>query len=158
MISLLLTVIVNVLLAAVPVNTGALFFLRVMQAFASSSVMALGAGTVSDIRPPQVRGKAIAYFMLGPNMGPILAPIIAGLILMRGSYWRWLFGFTSILSGIGLIAVIVFLPETLRCIVGNGDPKWIDTEDEVVGENLGITTGNMKPVSYTHLDVYKRQI
>lgn len=144
MISLLLTVIVNVLLAAVPVNTGALFFLRVMQAFASSSVMALGAGTVSDIRPPQVRGKAIAYFMLGPNMGPILAPIIAGLILMRGSYWRWLFGFTSILSGIGLIAVIVFLPETLRCIVGNGDPKWIDTEDEVVGENLGITTGNMK--------------
>ncbi|SCU87960.1 LAFA_0E09868g1_1 [Lachancea sp. 'fantastica'] len=126
MISLALTVIINVLLAAVPVNTGALFFLRIMQAFSSSSVMALGAGTVSDICAPKERGKGIAYFMLGPNMGPIVAPIIAGLILMHGSYWRWLFGFTSIMSGVGLLMVIVFLPETLRCIVGNGDTRWID--------------------------------
>ncbi|CUS23954.1 LAQU0S12e03774g1_1 [Lachancea quebecensis] len=133
MISLLMTVVVNILLASVPVNVGALFALRVIQAFASSSVMALGAGTVSDIRPPRVRGKAIAYFMLGPNMGPILAPIIAGLILMHGSYWRWLFGFTCILSGIGLIIVVALLPETLRCIVGNGDSKWRgrETKDKI---------------------------
>ncbi|KAM3162953.1 MFS domain-containing protein [Lachancea thermotolerans] len=136
MISLLMTVVVNVLLASVPVNVGALFTLRVVQAFASSSVMALGAGTVSDIRPPKVRGKAIAYFMLGPNMGPILAPIIAGLILMHGSYWRWLFGFTCILSGFGLLMVVVLLPETLRCIVGNGDIKWRDCEEK---DNIGPT-------------------
>ncbi|SCV03028.1 LAME_0H07140g1_1 [Lachancea meyersii CBS 8951] len=157
MISLLLTVTVNVLLAAVPANTGALFFLRIMQAFASSSVMALGAGTVSDIRSPKERGKGIAYFMLGPNMGPILAPIISGLILMHGSYWRWLFGFTSIMSGVGLLMVMVFLPETLRCIVGNGDPKWIDPElksgkyerKRVVKGNVLICSdiGILKPVS-----------
>ncbi|AJQ00178.1 Dtr1p [Saccharomyces cerevisiae YJM195] len=124
MVSLSLMLIVNILLAAVPVNIAALFVLRIFQAFASSSVISLGAGTVTDVVPPKHRGKAIAYFMMGPNMGPIIAPIVAGLILMKGNYWRWLFGFTSIMTGIALILVTALLPETLRCIVGNGDPKW----------------------------------
>lgn len=122
--SLSLLLVVNILLAAVPSNIGALYVLRVFQAFGSSSVIALGTGTVSDISPPKDRGKAIAYFMMGPNMGPILAPIISGLILMDGDYWRWLFGFTSIMSGIALLLVLALLPETLRCIVGNGDQRW----------------------------------
>lgn len=123
-ISLLLLIIVNILLATVPANIGALYVLRVIQAFGSSSAISLGTGTVTDITPPKHRGKAIGYFMMGPNMGPILAPIISGLILMRGEAWRWLFGFTSIMSGIAFIAVIVILPETLRCIIGNADQRW----------------------------------
>lgn len=123
-VSLLLTIIVNILLSAVPTNIGALFFLRIAQAFGSSSVMSLGIGTVSDITPPKSRGRAVSYFMLGPNMGPILAPIIAGLILMSSNNWRWLFGFICIISGIALFLVVLLLPETLRCIVGNGDPRW----------------------------------
>ncbi|AGO14052.1 AaceriAGR195Wp [[Ashbya] aceris (nom. inval.)] len=119
-----LNVIVNVLLAVTPAKIGALFVLRVLQAFASSSALSLGAGTVSDITPPKNRGKAIAYFMLGPNAGPILAPIIAGLILFDNDRWRWLFGFTSIMAGVGFLLVCIFLPETLRCIVGNGDVRW----------------------------------
>lgn len=123
-ISLLLLIIVNVLLASVPTNIGALYVLRVFQAFGSSSAISLGTGTVSDITPPKHRGKAIGYFMMGPNMGPILAPIISGLILIKSDAWRWLFGFTSIMSGIAFIAVLLILPETLRCIVGNGDQRW----------------------------------
>lgn len=123
-ISLLLLVVVNILLATVPANIGALYTLRVFQAFGSSSAISLGTGTVTDITPPRHRGKAIGYFMMGPNMGPILAPIIAGLILMKGEPWRWLFGFTSIMSGIALCVVLAILPETLRCIVGNADQRW----------------------------------
>lgn len=124
LISLLLMVIVNILLASLPENIGSLFFLRIMQAFSSSSVIALGAGTVTDLISPANRGKAIAYFMMGPNVGPIIAPVIAGLILINENNWRWLFGFTSIMSGFALLLVFIFLPETLRCIVGNGDPNW----------------------------------
>lgn len=161
-ISLLLLLVVNILLATVPSNIGALFVLRVFQAFGSSSVIALGTGTVSDISPPKDRGKAIAYFMMGPNMGPILAPIISGLILIRGDYWRWLFGFTSIMSGIALLLVLALLPETLRCIVGNGDQRWRSAErgskntasDHEIGEtiqrpkiNLFQDIGMQKPVN-----------
>lgn len=123
-ISLSLLLIVNILLASVPANIASLYILRVLQAFGSSSVIALGTGTVTDITSPKNRGKAVAYFMMGPNVGPIIAPIISGLILMRGDHWRWLFGFTSIMSGIALLVVLSLLPETLRCIIGNGDQRW----------------------------------
>lgn len=140
LVSLLLVVIVNVLLASVPANIGALYVLRVFQAFGSSSAISLGTGTVADIVSPKHRGKAIGYFMMGPNMGPILAPIISGLILMKNDAWRWLFGFTSIMSGVAFIAVLLILPETLRCIVGNGDQRWkksanFDTTKEEIVES-----------------------
>lgn len=140
LISLLLMIVVNILLAALPSNIVALFILRVVQAFASSSVITLGAGTVTDIISPSDRGKAIAYFMMGPNIGPILAPIIAGLILVDDDNWRWLFGFTCIMGGVGFILVLLFLPETLRCIRGNGDPVWKqkvpnEEEEQILTEN-----------------------
>lgn len=146
--SLLLLLIVNILLSTVPANIVALYILRVFQAFGSSSVIALGTGTVSDVSAPKNRGKAVAYFMMGPNMGPILAPIISGLILMDGDYWRWLFGFTSIMSGVALLLVLALLPETLRCIVGNGDQRWKaagkNSEDEIVDQEAGELRGSVQ--------------
>lgn len=124
LISLFFMTIVNILLASTPKSIGGLFVLRILQAFTSSSVLSLGAGTVADVTPSKNRGKAMAYFMMGPIMGPVVAPIVAGLILLNHDNWRWLFGFISIMSGLGFIFVLLLLPETLRCIVGNGDKSW----------------------------------
>lgn len=49
-ISILVYILANVLLAAVPTNYGALIVLRIIQAFGSSAVVSLGAGTVADVR------------------------------------------------------------------------------------------------------------
>lgn len=49
MISISIYIVVNILLAALPANFGALVFLRIVQAFGSSAVVSLGAGTVSDV-------------------------------------------------------------------------------------------------------------
>ncbi|GMM58685.1 Dtr1 protein [Maudiozyma humilis] len=134
LISLLLMLVVNILLASLPPHISALYILRIAQAFSCSSVISLGAGTVTDITKPSHRGKAIAYFMLGPNMGPIVAPIIAGLILMKSDKWQWLFGFSAIMCYVSFCLVLIVLPETLRCKVGNMDPGWRNfnpkTEDE----------------------------
>lgn len=146
LISLSLMTIVNVLLASLPKSIGGLFVLRIFQAFTSSSVISLGAGTVADITPPKNRGKAMAYFMMGPNMGPVIAPIIAGLILLDHANWRWLFGFISIMSGLGFILVLALLPETLRCIVGNGDKSWEfkDYDKDLEESQLVKTTSRWK--------------
>ncbi|KAJ5988142.1 MFS transporter [Penicillium waksmanii] len=48
-VSILVYILANVLLAAVPANYGALIVLRVVQAFGSSAVVSLGAGTVADL-------------------------------------------------------------------------------------------------------------
>lgn len=45
----MLYIVANILLAALPTNFGSLIFLRVLQAFGSSAVVSMGAGTVADV-------------------------------------------------------------------------------------------------------------
>ncbi|PYI04651.1 putative MFS transporter [Aspergillus sclerotiicarbonarius CBS 121057] len=117
--SILIYIGANVLLAALPATYGALIVLRLLQAFGSSAVVSMGAGTVADIVEPKKRGRAMSYFLFGPQCGPILGPLLGGAIAGNTS-WRWIFGFLAI-SGIALWLVLFFcLPETLRARVGNG--------------------------------------
>lgn len=62
----------NILLATVPRNYGALITLRVFQAFGACSVSSLGAGTVTDLTEPKFRASTLSIFLLGPQVGPIL--------------------------------------------------------------------------------------
>ena len=52
---------------------------------------------------------------MAPSLGPILGGVLAG---REG--WPWIFWFLTIISGSCLIALLVFLPETCRSIVGDG--------------------------------------
>ncbi|GAB1321088.1 Dityrosine transporter 1 [Madurella fahalii] len=108
----------NILLAAVPTNYGALVFLRIVQAFGSSAVVAMGAGTVADTTEAKRRAFAMSIFLTGPQCGPVLGPVLGG--ALAEADWRWIFGFLAI-SGFVLWVVILFaLPETLRARVGSG--------------------------------------
>lgn len=44
-----------------------------------------------------------------------------GGILAERADWRWIFWFLAIMSGLCLLFILVFLPETARRIVGNGN-------------------------------------
>jgi hypothetical protein len=52
----------NILLAALPSNLGALFFLRTLQAVGSPAVVSMGAGTVADV------GYQYTYFDVNTNL------------------------------------------------------------------------------------------
>ncbi|EAW12452.1 putative MFS transporter [Aspergillus clavatus NRRL 1] len=118
-ISLLIYMAANVLLAALPANYGALIVLRILQAFGSSAVVSMGAGTVADTTEPKYRARAMSYFVFGPQCGPILGPVIGGALAGNVS-WRWIFGFLAILGFCAWLVLVFFLPETLRARVGNG--------------------------------------
>lgn len=118
-ISLVIFIIANVLLACLPPNIASLYVLRIVQAIGASSVLSLGAGTIADITPPAKRGKTIAIFMLGPQLGPLLGPILSS--VASGGNWRWTFGLLSILTGLVFFVILFLLPETLRCLVGKGE-------------------------------------
>ncbi|KAF2477701.1 MFS general substrate transporter [Lindgomyces ingoldianus] len=111
--------IANILLASVPANIGALFVLRIFQAFGSCIVFSVGAGTVGDITEPKNRASALAWFLLGPQLGPILGPLLGGQFADK-SRWRWIFGFLALACGPLYLLIIFCLPETLRSLVGNG--------------------------------------
>lgn len=57
--------------------------------------------------------------MCGPNVAPSLGPVLGG-ALANSVGWRWIFWFLCILSGLCLVIICMFLPETARQVVGNG--------------------------------------
>ena len=92
MVSILIYIAANILLAAVPAHIAALFILRIVQGFGAASVLSLGAGTVADIIEPKGRASAMSIVLLGPQMGPVLGPLLGGAITGSAT-WRWTFGF-----------------------------------------------------------------
>ncbi|KUJ14094.1 MFS general substrate transporter [Mollisia scopiformis] len=100
-------------------NYVALLILRMIQAAGSSGTVALANGVVGDIVTSAERGTYIAYASLGGIMGPMIAPILGGVI---GEYagWHWIFWFLIIFSCAVFIPLILFMPETCRNVVDNG--------------------------------------
>ncbi|KAL4955752.1 major facilitator superfamily domain-containing protein [Aspergillus filifer] len=109
----------NILLASLPSNIGVLFVLRIFQAFGACVVTSIGAGTITDIIEPSRRASALAIFLLGPQLGPVLGPLIGGQFATE-SNWRWAFGFLALACTPVYLAILFCLPETLRCLVGDG--------------------------------------
>lgn len=87
--------------------------LRVCSGGAAASVQSVGAGTISDLYIPEERGRNIGIYYMGPLMAPLIAPII-GAALVSGFSWRSTQWFMVILSGVNVVTLILFLPETLR--------------------------------------------
>ncbi|PKY07211.1 MFS general substrate transporter [Aspergillus campestris IBT 28561] len=100
-------------------NYAALIVLRCMQSSGISSSVALSAATVADVATKQERGSYMGIVMAGNFSGPAIGPIIGGL-LAQYLGWRSIFWFLTIASGVFLLPLLFFLPETARNVVGDG--------------------------------------
>lgn len=100
-------------------NYAALLVLRMLQSAGSSGTVALANGVVGDIITSAERGTYVAFASLGGLLGPMIAPILGGII---GQYagWHWIFWFLLIFSAAVFIPLILFMPETCRNVVDNG--------------------------------------
>ncbi|WVQ77779.1 hypothetical protein IAR50_007469 [Cryptococcus sp. DSM 104548] len=96
-----------------------LLFLRALQATGGSAVISIGYGCISDVAAPRERGKYAAVIQAGSTTGPALGPLIGG-ILTETLGWRSVFWFLVIATCIALIPLVLFMPETLRSLVGDG--------------------------------------
>ncbi|KAG8946227.1 hypothetical protein FRC04_011973 [Tulasnella sp. 424] len=98
----------------------------IFQSSGSASTIALGGGVISDIATPAERGGYLGIVTLGAMLGPCIGPILGG-VLAGQLGWRWIFWFLCILTGVCLVPMVLFFPETLRYIVGDGTiapPTW----------------------------------
>ena len=112
LISFTLFVLFNVL-SALSTNIAMFIVMRVLSGGASGSVQTVGAGTLADIWHVKERGRAMGFFYLGPLMGPLLAPVISGALLLRWD-WRSTMWFLTIYAVITVSLLIWCLPETLK--------------------------------------------
>ncbi|KAH0559296.1 hypothetical protein GP486_004188 [Trichoglossum hirsutum] len=97
----------------------ALFVLRMLQSAGSSGTFAIAFGVIADVAPPAERGSRIGILMGFTNAAPSLGPVLGGVLAHRLG-WRWIFWFLSIVSGLTFVGFVLFFPETLRKLVGNG--------------------------------------
>ncbi|KAJ5164881.1 Major facilitator superfamily domain general substrate transporter [Penicillium coprophilum] len=104
---------------AVSTNYAELMAFRALQAAGSAATISIGAGVVGDITTSAERGSLIGIFggvrMLGQGVGPVFGGILSQYLGFRSIFW-----FLAIASGISLLSILIFLPETLRSIAGNG--------------------------------------
>ncbi|KAI8877166.1 MFS general substrate transporter [Backusella circina FSU 941] len=100
-------------------NYACLLVFRMLQAFGSSSVIAVGAGIIGDLAERKKRGSYFGFYSTGQLLGPVLGPIIGGIVAEKLS-WRWIFWILLILGAISIVSVGLFVQESLRSLVGNG--------------------------------------
>ncbi|CAO3621364.1 unnamed protein product [Cunninghamella echinulata] len=93
------------------INIVMLIVFRAFSAIGSSSTMSMGAGTLSDVFEIHERGRAFAWYIIGPLFGPCFGPIIGGL-LNNAFGFRSIFYFLGIINFLILLNIFFFLPDT----------------------------------------------
>ncbi|KAF8307811.1 MFS general substrate transporter, partial [Clavulina sp. PMI_390] len=148
---LLIFTVAQIGLALIPANAyAALMILRCLSAAGSGCVLALGAATAADVASPEERGQYMGMVQMGPMIGPCIGPVFGGL-LNQNLGWRAIFWFLGILSGTVFIFFVLFFPETLRSLVGNGSipasglnrTAWSVISQRWVAKNPNILTPNV---------------
>lgn len=98
-------------------SLGVLIVTRIIQGVGSSAVLSVGAGTIGDLYPRAVRGKAMGMFYVGVLVGPATAPGIAGVLteyVPDGYGWRAMQWLLCGMGGAASLLVFLFLPETIH--------------------------------------------
>lgn len=87
-----------------------------------SSVLAL----TSEYAPNRLRGTMVSVIYAGYPAGAAMGGLIATVVLSHYD-WRWIFYIGAILALITLVLLILWLPESIRFLVGRGDqPARVD--------------------------------
>lgn len=92
-------------------DIGGMLFGRFMSGFFGSAFMGVAAGTISDIFSKQDIALPLLLYTISPFCGPSLSPVVCGFINLY-LYFRWTFHIMTIWTGVLLIAIIIFVPET----------------------------------------------
>lgn len=101
------------LMAGFSPNVYWLIVARMFQAVGLSASGVVGSGCIADIYPPAIRGTAMGWFTVTVLLGPVIGPVLGGII---ADHWGWRATF-FLLGGIALFFGtfnFCFLPETLN--------------------------------------------
>lgn len=103
-----------------------LLVLRCLQSCGAAGMVTLQQAIIADVVTSAERGKYISITSISSIVAPSVAPIIGG-VLSQHLGWHSVFWFLLVLSGVYLVPLLLFLPETSRKLVGDGStppPRW----------------------------------
>ena len=101
---------------ALSTNMGMMMAFRFLNGLAGAVPITIGSGSIADLMPVEMRGRAMAAWALGPLLGPCIGPVAGG-YLVRGADWRWVFWLIAILAGIISVFTFFTLKETYAPLI-----------------------------------------
>ncbi|MBM4141076.1 MAG: DHA2 family efflux MFS transporter permease subunit, partial [Nitrospira sp.] len=96
---------VSSILCGLAWNLQSLIFFRVLQGIGGGALQPISQSILFETFPPQQRGMAMAVFGIGIMFGPIMGPLLGGVITDYWS-WRWVF---FIKAPIGIVSILMTL-------------------------------------------------
>ena len=132
------------ILSAVATNVAMFIICRLLSGGAAASVQAVGAGTIADLWEVKERGRAMSIFYMGPLCGPLISPILGG-VLTEELGWRSAQWALAIFGGCIEIFILFCLPETLRIRKPIAAVAEAEAEAAVVGDEEKAQAGAVRP-------------
>lgn len=132
------------ILSAVSTNIAMFIVFRLLSGGAAASVQAVGAGTIADVWEVKERGRAMGIFYLGPLCGPLISPILGG-VLTQELGWRSTQWALSIFGAALIFFILFCLPETLS----TRKPLVQAAEEEVQADEKPSNEGSRPPLGRT---------
>jgi EmrB/QacA subfamily drug resistance transporter len=93
-------------------NAPTLIAFRILQAVGGGIVSPTGMAIITDVIPPQQRGRALGMWGMGMMLAPAFGPWISGLLVDHFDNWRLIFWLGVPFGIVGLISALRILPSS----------------------------------------------
>ncbi|KAF1815681.1 MFS general substrate transporter [Eremomyces bilateralis CBS 781.70] len=101
---------------ALSTNMGMLIVFHFLMGCCGGVPLTIGAGSIMDVMPTEKRGGALAIWITGPIIEPVIGPVVGG-FLSEAKGWRWVFWLLTIVTGALGLVVLFVLRETYAPIL-----------------------------------------
>lgn len=136
--------------------------LRALQSSASASSVTIGAAIVGDVVERRDRAGYMGAFDAASLLATAVGPLVGG-AMSESLGWRSIFWLLAAYGGAFCLSALVFLPETLRTMVGNGSiaPKglahppayrlWVSSDQEQAASPVNALQAQNSHSSFSHI-------
>ncbi|GKT76523.1 major facilitator superfamily protein [Colletotrichum tofieldiae] len=97
-------------------NMAMMMAFRFLMGLAGAVPITIGSGSIADIMPVELRGRAMSAWALGPLLGPCIGPVAGG-YLIKGAGWRWVYWLVTIVGGIFIPLSWFMMKETFAPLI-----------------------------------------
>ncbi|KAF0317308.1 MFS multidrug transporter [Colletotrichum asianum] len=140
---------------AVSPNLGVLLVFRFLSGCAGAAPLSIGGGTIADVAPPALRGRAVSVYSLAPLLGPVLGPAAGG-FLAEYAGWRWIFWALCIMAGaLGLLMLLILRETSAKALLEKraqktrkrtGNPRYTSVLDDGVSPQEAFSRAIKRPL------------
>lgn len=102
--------------SAVAKNIQTMLIARFFDGLSGSAFLSVAGGTVGDMFSRNELQAPMMIYTASPFLGPTIGPLIGGFI-NQYTHWRWTYYVLLIWSGVMLVAIVVFVPETYHPVL-----------------------------------------